>query len=185
MCRIFFPILIWFRNVYIPNQQLFQNTCWNCIHFWIRWELGKIFDTKIVEWTPFRYDFFFKMLPKGMKAQQLLVDTPIYGQSVYDFTVALIILINHCNFFYWLRLQQKFPTMGWSSLWKSSSHTFHIFMLQMVFLYIDRFTTYFSKYKSIFSKKIIICSREPNYAVHKWHHYRGSPLSTIFGTWKK
>ena len=34
-----------------------------------------------------------------MKAQQLLVDTPIYGQSVYDFTVALIILINHCNFF--------------------------------------------------------------------------------------
>ena len=28
-----------------------------------------------------------------------MVDTPIYGQSVYDFTVALIILINHCNFF--------------------------------------------------------------------------------------
>ena len=33
--------------------------------------------------------------------------------------------------FYWLRLQQKFPSMGWSSLWKSFSHTFHILMLQI------------------------------------------------------
>ena len=37
----------------IHNQQLFQNTCWNCLHFWIKWELGKIFDTKMIGWTPF------------------------------------------------------------------------------------------------------------------------------------
>ena len=37
----------------IHNQQLFQNRWWNCIHFWFKWELGKMFDTKIIEWTHF------------------------------------------------------------------------------------------------------------------------------------
>ena len=37
----------------IHNQQLFQNSCWICIHFWIKWELRKIFDTKMIDWSPF------------------------------------------------------------------------------------------------------------------------------------
>ena len=38
----------------IQNQQLFQNyCCWLCIHFWIKWELGKIFNTKMIGWNPF------------------------------------------------------------------------------------------------------------------------------------
>ena len=37
----------------IHNQQLFQNSCWNCIHIWIKWESGKIFDTKMIEWSHF------------------------------------------------------------------------------------------------------------------------------------
>ena len=37
----------------IQNQQLFQKNYWFCIHFWIKWELGKIFNTKMIEWTPF------------------------------------------------------------------------------------------------------------------------------------
>ena len=30
--------------VCIQLQQLFWNSCWLCIHFWIKWELGKIFN---------------------------------------------------------------------------------------------------------------------------------------------
>ena len=40
LCRMFFPTLSWFRNVY-----KISSCCWFCIHFWIKWELGKIFDT--------------------------------------------------------------------------------------------------------------------------------------------
>ena len=29
------------------------NSCWNCIHFGIKWELGKIIDTKMIGWTLF------------------------------------------------------------------------------------------------------------------------------------
>ena len=38
---------------YIHNQQLFWNSCWLCINFWIKWEFGKIFDTKMIGWTLF------------------------------------------------------------------------------------------------------------------------------------
>ena len=34
----------------VQNQQLFQNNCWLCIHFWIKWELGKTFDSKMKGW---------------------------------------------------------------------------------------------------------------------------------------
>ena len=37
----------------IHNQQLFQNSCWNCINFWINWELEKLCNTKMIGWTPF------------------------------------------------------------------------------------------------------------------------------------
>ena len=36
---------------YKQNQLLFQNSCWLCIHFWIKWELGKIFYIKMIRWT--------------------------------------------------------------------------------------------------------------------------------------
>ena len=42
----------------IQFQLLFWNSCWFCIHFWIKWELGKIFNTKMIGWTPFRWLFF-------------------------------------------------------------------------------------------------------------------------------
>ena len=37
----------------IHNHQLFWNICWLCIHFWIKWELGKFFDTKMIGWSLF------------------------------------------------------------------------------------------------------------------------------------
>ena len=43
-------MLLWLKTLF---QQLFQNSCWNCIHFRIKWELGKIFDPKMIGWTPF------------------------------------------------------------------------------------------------------------------------------------
>ena len=42
----------------IHNQQLFWNSCWFCIYFWIKWELGKILDTKMIEWTQFSSPFY-------------------------------------------------------------------------------------------------------------------------------
>ena len=52
---MFFTTLIWFRSVYKIN-----NSCWFCIHFWIKWEMGKIFDTKIIGWSHFSRPSFFK-----------------------------------------------------------------------------------------------------------------------------
>ena len=42
-----YPI-IWFRSVY-----KISSCCWFCIHFWIRWELWKTFDSKMIGWTHF------------------------------------------------------------------------------------------------------------------------------------
>jgi len=42
----------------IHNRQLFQNSCWNCKHFLIKWELGKILDTRKIGWTPFNCTIF-------------------------------------------------------------------------------------------------------------------------------
>ena len=42
--------LIFVLNIF-PNL---ENSCWLCIHFWIKWDLGKMFDTKLIGWTPFR-----------------------------------------------------------------------------------------------------------------------------------
>ena len=47
--RMFFTSLIWFRSVY-----KISNSCWFCIHFWIKWELWKTFDAKMIGWTHFR-----------------------------------------------------------------------------------------------------------------------------------
>ena len=30
-----------------------KNCCWFCIHFWIKWELRKTFDAKMIGWTHF------------------------------------------------------------------------------------------------------------------------------------
>ena len=38
---------------FIQNQQLFQNSCWFCIEFWYKWELGKIFNRKMIECSTF------------------------------------------------------------------------------------------------------------------------------------
>ena len=46
---MFFITLIWFRNVY-----KISNSCWFCILFWIKWELWKTFDTKMIGWTHFK-----------------------------------------------------------------------------------------------------------------------------------
>ena len=49
----------------IWNPQLFWNSYWLCIHFWIKWELGNIFDTKMIKWTHIKYQFIicqFKLL---------------------------------------------------------------------------------------------------------------------------
>ena len=51
-CVEYFPNLHLIQKC-IHNQQLFWNSCWLCIHFWIIWALGKIFDTKMIERTYF------------------------------------------------------------------------------------------------------------------------------------
>ena len=37
-------------------SNVFHSCCWFCIHFWIKWELWKTFDAKIIGWTHFRYE---------------------------------------------------------------------------------------------------------------------------------
>ena len=48
MRQMFFTTLIWFRSVY-----KFSSCCWFCIHFWIKWELWKTFEKKMIGWTHF------------------------------------------------------------------------------------------------------------------------------------
>ena len=43
-----FSQLSWFRSVY-----KISSCCWFCIHFWIKWELWKTFDAKMIGWTHF------------------------------------------------------------------------------------------------------------------------------------
>ena len=45
---MFFTTLIWFRIVY-----KISSCCWFCIHFWIKWDLRKTFDAKMIGWTHF------------------------------------------------------------------------------------------------------------------------------------
>ena len=128
---------------------------WKCHNF----ERNKIRATVFLKWTDFRYDFFFEMPPKGMKAQKLLVDTPIYGQSVYDFTVALIILINHCNFFI-----DCVCSKG-SLLWVEVRYEIILHILSIFSCYTLTSSPHiFTKNQIyIFEKKILICCRGPNY----------------------
>ena len=56
----------------IHNQQLFQNSCWLCIYFWIKWRLGKIFNTKMIGWTPFSSFFLFKQVPFSLLKSKVL-----------------------------------------------------------------------------------------------------------------
>ena len=46
-------------HICIHNQQLFQNSYWNSIHFWIKWELGKIFEPRVIGWFPFIFCYIF------------------------------------------------------------------------------------------------------------------------------
>ena len=51
-----YPIII-ASNIF-PNSHLIQKCIQNqqnCIHFRIKWELGKIFDTKMIRWTHFSF----------------------------------------------------------------------------------------------------------------------------------
>ena len=58
--RMFFTTLIWFRSVY-----KISNSCWFCIHLWIKWELWKTFDAKMKGWSHFSKDMtIFKGLYK-------------------------------------------------------------------------------------------------------------------------
>ena len=50
-----YPIIFAFQSVY-----KISNSCWFCIHFWIKWELWKTFDTKMIGWTHFRQWSFKK-----------------------------------------------------------------------------------------------------------------------------
>ena len=47
---MFFTTLIWFISVY-----KISGCCWFCIHFWIKWEWWKTFDTKMIGWTHFNW----------------------------------------------------------------------------------------------------------------------------------
>ena len=53
---MFFATLIWFRSVY-----KISSCCWFCIHFWIKWELWKTFDEKMIGWTHFSSNVTFKL----------------------------------------------------------------------------------------------------------------------------
>ena len=48
-----------------------------CIHFWIKWELWKTFDTKMIGWTHFRrknfYDFKKDFAPFRLRFRVLIV----------------------------------------------------------------------------------------------------------------
>ena len=46
---MFFTTLIWFRSVYKISILKIRF----CIHFWIKWELWKTFDRKMIGWTHF------------------------------------------------------------------------------------------------------------------------------------
>ena len=35
------------------KENKISNSCWFCIHFWIKWELWKTFDAKMIGWTHF------------------------------------------------------------------------------------------------------------------------------------
>ena len=59
--------IIFVSNIF-PNShliqicmQLFWNSCWLCIHFWIKWELGKILETKMIGWSPFTQEMRAKL----------------------------------------------------------------------------------------------------------------------------
>ena len=68
----------------IHNQQLFWNSCWLCIHIWIKWELGKIFDTNMIGWSHFRSAY---LLPNSSERIMLIS----YCQS--QFSMSKIIRI--------------------------------------------------------------------------------------------
>ena len=64
---MFFTTLIWFRSVY-----KISNSFWFCIHFWIKWEMWKTFDAKMIGWTHFtsfllwRYLYFLTIRLKNI-----------------------------------------------------------------------------------------------------------------------
>ena len=53
-----YPII--FASNVFHNSHLIQkclkisNSCWFCIYFWIKWELWKTFDSKMIGWSHFR-----------------------------------------------------------------------------------------------------------------------------------
>ena len=58
---MFFTPLIWFRNVY-----KISSCCWFCIYFWIKWELWKTFDAKMIGWTHFSNSSLFLSCQMGL-----------------------------------------------------------------------------------------------------------------------
>ena len=68
---MFFTTLIWFRSVY-----KISSCCWFCIHFWIKWELWKTFDTKMIGWTHFsNFDSFILDTYTKTSGQHLTINT--------------------------------------------------------------------------------------------------------------
>ena len=61
-----FTTLIWFISVYNIS-----NSCWFCIHFWIKWELWKTFDGKMIGWPHFRLNERLKIIIWFINKQQV------------------------------------------------------------------------------------------------------------------
>ena len=100
LCRMLFPTLIWLRSVYEIS-----NSCRFHIPFWVKWELGKTFDTKMIRWPHFsrvkRYSFVLKCYQDCRKISKKKCQLcPFLHQKYFISNVINLLLSNQDRHFY-------------------------------------------------------------------------------------
>ena len=79
------------HNVFNYPMKFSNSCCWLCIHIWIKWELGKIFDTKMIGWSHFSTYLTLANWEKSL--QHTLECTAVQQNSSWESFLLMILRI--------------------------------------------------------------------------------------------